>query len=149
MRLRLLLALLLALFATQAQAQTSVFLCIYLAGGIQQCSQVSATNPLPVTTTTSSAAANPIGISPTDHTITSASGSSQTLMNANTTRHSLMVVNTGNANCGVNPLGGTAAIGGAGTITLAPLGSYSPRVPTLTAITVICTAGQPIYADDN
>lgn len=90
-----------------------------------------------------------LGITPTDRTITSASGASQTLMAANASRHSLTVMNTGNANCGVNPTGGTAAIGGAGTITLAPLGSYAPRIPTLSAVTVICTAGQPVYADEN
>lgn len=91
----------------------------------------------------------PIGITPTDRTITSASGASQTLMSANASRRSLTVVNTGNANCGVNPTGGTAALGGAGTITLSPLGSYAPRVPTLSAVTVICTAAQPIYGDES
>lgn len=90
-----------------------------------------------------------LGITPTDHTITSASGASQQIMAANASRHSLTIENTGNANCGVNPTGGTAAIGGAGTLTLAPLGSYSPQVPTLSAVTVICTAAQPIYGDDN
>lgn len=94
-------------------------------------------------------AAAPVGITPTDRTVTSATGASQTLMSANASRHSLNVVNTGNANCGVNPTGGTAAIGGAGTLTLAPLGSYSPRIPPLSAVTVICTAGQPVYADEN
>jgi len=90
-----------------------------------------------------------IGITPTDRTITSASGASQQIMAANASRHSMTIVNTGNANCGVNPTGGTAAIGGAGTITLAALGAYTPRIPTLSAVTVICTAGQPIYADEN
>lgn len=92
---------------------------------------------------------NAIGITPTDHTIASTSGSSQQIMAANATRHSITIENTGNANCGINPTGGTAVIGGAGTITLAALGSYTPRVPTLSAVNVICTAGQPIYADDN
>lgn len=92
---------------------------------------------------------NAIGITPTDHTIASASGSSQQIMAANTARHSLTIENTGNANCGVNPTGGTAVIGGAGTITIAPLGAYTPRVPPLSAITIICTSGQPIYGDDN
>lgn len=90
-----------------------------------------------------------LGLTPTDRTITSASGASQQLMAANTSRHSLTVLNTGNANCGVNPTGGTAVIGGAGTITLFPGGSYTPRVPTLSAVTVICTAGQPIYGDES
>lgn len=90
-----------------------------------------------------------LGITPTDRTITSASGASQQIMASNTGRHSLTIQNTGNANCGVNPTGGTAAIGGAGTLTLVPNGSYSPRVPTLSAVTVICTAGQPIYGAEN
>lgn len=93
--------------------------------------------------------AQPLGITPTDRTITSATGASQQMMAGNASRHSMTIENTGNANCGVNPTGGTAAIGGAGTITLAPLGSYTPRVPTLSAVTVICTAGQPIYGDEN
>jgi hypothetical protein len=84
-----------------------------------------------------------------DRTITSASGASQQLFAANFQRHSLTIVNTGNASCGVNPTGGTAAIGGAGTFTLAALGSYTPRIPGRQAVTVICTAGQPIYGDEN
>lgn len=91
----------------------------------------------------------PLGLTPTDRTIASASGSSQQIMAANASRHSLTIANTGNANCGVNPTGGTAAIGAAGTLTLAPLGSYTPRVPSLSAVTVICTAAQPIYGDEN
>lgn len=69
-------------------------------------------------------------------------------MPGNGNRRALTIQNTGNANCGVNPTGGTAAIGGAGTFTLAPLGSYTPRIPPLSIINVICTAGQPIYAND-
>lgn len=114
--------------------------------GSSQAVPCSTTVPMPVT---QSGAASLIGITPTDQTITSATGASQTLMNANAARHGLTVVNTGNANCGINPTGGTAAIGGAGTLTLAPLGAYTPRIPTLSAVTVICTAGQPIYADQN
>lgn len=90
-----------------------------------------------------------IGITPTDRTVTSATGSSQTVASALATRKSLLIVNTGNANCGINPTGGTAAIGGAGTITLTPTGSYSPRIPTLAAVTAICTAGQPLYAEES
>jgi hypothetical protein len=94
-------------------------------------------------------AVNSLGITPTDRTITSASGASQQIMAANSSRHSLLIQNTGNANCGVNPIGGTAAIGGAGTLTLLPNSSYSPRIPTLSAITIICNAGQPIYGNEN
>lgn len=121
-------------------------------GGVQmflnpsgQSIAASAANPFPTTTTIAAA----VGLTPTDRTITSASGASQQIAAANAARHSLTIVNTGNANCGVNPTGGTAAIGGAGTLTLAPLGAYTPRIPTVSAVTVICTAGQPIYADEN
>jgi hypothetical protein len=99
--------------------------------------------------TTVAVPVNPLGITPTDRTIASASGSSQQIMAANASRHQLIIQNIGNANCGVNPTGGTAAIGSAGTLTLLPAGSYQPRIPTLSAVTVICTAGQPIYAEEN
>lgn len=89
-----------------------------------------------------------IGTTPTDRTITSATGASQTVMSANGVRRTLTIVNTGSSNCGINPTGGTAAIGGAGTLTLFPGGSYTPRIPTLAAVTVICTAAQPLYADE-
>lgn len=92
---------------------------------------------------------NPIGTTPTDRTVTSATGSSQTVMSSNSSRRSMTLVNTGSSNCGVNPTGGTAVIGGAGTITLAPLGAYTPRIPTLAAVTAICTSGQPLYADES
>lgn len=76
-----------------------------------------------------------------DRTITSLSGSSQTLMAANPIRKRIIIKN-GAFNAGVNLLGSTAAIGGAGTITLLPYealiltGDDCPK----TAITVIGTA---------
>jgi hypothetical protein len=106
---------------------------------------VTAAVPLPVDVKSIVAPTAALGITPTDRTIASTSGSSQTLMAANAARHSLTIMNPGNANCGISPTGGTAVIGGAGTLTLAPLGAYTPRMPTLSAVTVICTAGQPIY----
>lgn len=101
-------------------------------------------NPLPVQQGTP-----PIGggITYTDKTITSASGSSQTLAAANTSRKSLLIKNGGSAT-GVNLNGGTAAIGGAATITLQP---YEPLFlsgadcPT-NLITVISTATAYISA---
>lgn len=99
-------------------------------------------------TVSSGSSVAPIGTALTDRTVTSATGASQTVMAANASRKTLTIVNTGNANCGINPTGGTAVIGGAGTITLAPLGSYTPRVPSVAAITAICTAAQPLYADE-
>lgn len=102
-----------------------------------------------ITGTVTATSSPSVGITPTDRTITSASGASQQIMAANAARHSMLFVNTGNANCGVNPTGGTAAIGGAGTLTLGPLGSYYAPLPSLSAVTVICTAGQPVYANEN
>lgn len=54
----------------------------------------------------------------TDKTITSATGASQTL--STTQNRRLLLIKNGAANTGVNLLGGTAAIGGAGTLTLLP-----------------------------
>lgn len=116
----------------------------------QRLSTIVTTLGTPMQATGGTVTANaPVGITPTDRTIASASGASQQIAAANASRHSLTIVNTGNANCGVNPTGGTAAIGGAGTLTLAPLGAYTPRIPSLSAVTVICTAAQPIYGDEN
>lgn len=84
----------------------------------------------------------------TDKTITSMSGSSQTLIASNAARKSIVIQNTGNANIGVSLSGGTAVIGGAATITLTPGTSYTTGgdfVPT-NAITVIGTAGQAVAA---
>ena len=145
---KLILALFLTAIPSLAFAETQRNPCYYTAanpGPGTGCVPVSTVNPLPTSTTVSTS----VGITPTDRTIASTSGSSQQIMAANAARHSLTIENTGNANCGVNPTGGTAVIGGAGTITLAPLGSYAPKIPTLSAVTIICTSGQPIYGDEN
>lgn len=87
------------------------------------------------------------GITYTDKTITSLSGSSQTLIAANSSRKSLMFKN-GASPVAVNILGGTAAIGGAGCMTFqayegfALTGADCP----LGAITVIGTAANYIGA---
>lgn len=95
-----------------------------------------AASPVPVT----SSGAAPVGggITYTDRTVTSATGSSQTIAAANASRKSIIIKN-GLTDAGVNILGGTAVIGGAGTMTLGPLeglkltGADCP----LNAITVI------------
>lgn len=143
---KLILALVLMVIPSLAFAQASQRNpCYYQTPTSNGCTPVSVATPLPTTTTVASS----VGVTPTDRTIVSASGASQQIMAANASRHSLTIENTGNANCGINPTGGTAVIGGAGTLVLAPLGSYTPRIPTLSAVTIICTAGQPIYADEN
>lgn len=80
-----------------------------------------------------------------DRSIASLTGSSQQAIAANESRQSLLISNSGNANVGVNLVGGTAAIGGTGTITLAAAGLLllDEWVPT-GAINVIGTAGQPL-----
>lgn len=80
-----------------------------------------------------------------DKSITSLTGASQTAIALNGNRLFLLIENSGNANIGVNLTGGTAAIGGTGTITIAAGGSlildvFCPQNP----ITVIGTAGQPV-----
>ncbi len=104
---------------------------------------VSAVDPLPV----SESPAVGGGITYTDKTITSATGSSQTLAAANASRRCLIIKN-GASPTGVNLLGGTAAIGGAGTITLQAYESLylsGAECPT-GAITVISTAAAYISA---
>lgn len=144
---RLLICLALLFMTAPAMAQSQRNPCYNTNTNPTNCIGVGTSTPLPVTSSTP--AVQSIGITPTDRTITSATGASQTVMAANATRHSLIIENTGNANCGINPTGGTAVIGGAGTLTLVPNGSYQPRVPTLSAVTAICTAGQSLYAEEN
>ena len=87
------------------------------------------------------------GFTQTDKTISSATGASQVLMAANPARRSILIKN-GAANAGINLAGGTAALGGAGTITLAPFeGMYldGGSCP-LGAITAITTAAAYISA---
>ena len=80
-----------------------------------------------------------------DASIASLSGSSQQVLPLNGNRRFLQIENIGSANVGVNISGGTAAIGGVGTITLVPTGSatYDEYVPQ-NAVNVIGTAGQSI-----
>lgn len=80
-----------------------------------------------------------------DKSITSLTGASQAAIGVNGNRRFLLIENTGAANVGVNLAGGTAAIGGTGTLTL-PAGAallFDDWVPQ-NAINVIGTAGQPL-----
>ena len=81
-----------------------------------------------------------------DYSITSLTGSSQTLVGKDMSRSFIMIQNTGNANVGVNLVGGTAAIGGAATFTLVPNGSMTFNIDGVpgNAITVIGTSGQSL-----
>lgn len=82
-----------------------------------------------------------------DRTITSLSGSSQTLMAANPLRNRIIIKN-GGAACAINLSGGTAAIGGAGCITLQPFEAFtlSGRDCPQTTVTVIGTAANYVNA---
>lgn len=103
---------------------------------------VAEDNPLPVTSSGIGG-----GITYTDKTITSATGASQTLAAANASRKSILIKN-GAANAGVNITGGTAAIGGAGTITLAAYEFFALTGADCPVgeITVITTAGNYVSA---
>jgi len=81
-----------------------------------------------------------------DKSIVSLSGSNQVLLISNPDRRYLLIQNTGGAVVGINLAGGQAVIGGTGTITLLPSGSYEPDagfIPT-NPINVIGTEGQPV-----
>jgi|HubBroStandDraft_5_1064220.scaffolds.fasta_scaffold194980_3 hypothetical protein len=84
-----------------------------------------------------------------DCSIASLSGSSTALFTkTNPQRKSLVIFNSSTVdNVGVNLAGGTAAIGGTGTITLVPLGSISytdsDNMP-FGLVSVIGTSGQPL-----
>lgn len=105
--------------------------------------EVSATVPLPVAIYEAAGGA----IVWADKTITSATGASQTLAAANAARTGLMIVNGASAT-GVNILGGTAAIGGAGTFTLQPFASvtFTGAETPVGLITVITTAAAYVSA---
>ena len=81
-----------------------------------------------------------------DKSITSLTGSSQTLTGYNVARRILIIQNTGTANVGINLAGGTAAVAGTGTLTLAA--NSAPMIldeePPQNAVTVIGTSGQPV-----
>ena len=128
-------------FATQTPGKTVV--------GVQQMCINPATSQAVPCGTAGAGPTQSIGITPTDRTIASTSGASQRIMAANASRHSLTIVNNGPGSCGINPTGGTAAIGSAGTMTITAFGSYTPRIPTLSELYIICPAGQSIYGDEN
>lgn len=92
------------------------------------------------------------GVFLVDASIASLSGSSELLMAEHPSRGELIIQNAGSENIGVAFAApgatATAAIGGAGTLTLFPGGVYTPAggaIP-LNAVYVIGTAGQPVAA---
>lgn len=77
-----------------------------------------------------------------DRTITSLSGSSQTLVSASEALRKRLILKNGAAAAAINLNGGTAAIGGAGCLTLQPyegLALYGDDCPK-SAVTVIGTS---------
>lgn len=73
----------------------------------------------------------------------SAATSSGQLAAANTARRGLNIQNIGANNLGINEFGGTAAIGTAGTYTVAPGGSINVR--TNRQVNVIAATGATAY----
>lgn len=68
-----------------------------------------------------SSAGAPVGTAPTDKSIASVSGSSETIAAANTSRRKLFIYNPSNTIYTVNVVGGaTAVAGAAGTVALNP-----------------------------
>ena len=81
-----------------------------------------------------------------DYSIASLTGASQVALAFCGWRSFLMIHNPGSANAGINPTGGVAAVGSAGTITLVPNGTMTFNIDGVpqNAITVVGTAGQPL-----
>lgn len=86
-----------------------------------------------------------------DHSISSLTGSSQSLVAQDMTRSFIMIENVGNNLVGVNPTGGTATIGSAGTFTINPSGSLTFSIDSIpgNAMTVTGTSGQPVSCVTN
>lgn len=93
---------------------------------------ITATSPAPVTLT--------------DNKISSATGSSQTLLEVNATRKSLSIINpkASTTDWGINPFGGVAVIGTAPTITLSPGDEWTPAKTPTNKITGIGTAASQL-----
>lgn len=98
-------------------------------------------SPVPVTPT------QPIGAAYTDRSIANLSGASQTLMAANANRRTLFIQNIAANNMAVNFVGGAAAIGVAGSVTLLPGASILfDNFPPAGAVTIIGTANDDVTA---
>ena len=83
----------------------------------------------------------------TDRSIANLSGSSETLMAANTARRILIVVNESATAIAVNLTGGTAALNTAGSVTLSPGGNLViDTYPPTSLIKVIGTANADVTA---
>lgn len=82
----------------------------------------------------------------TNSSITSATGSSQQLLAANTARKALAIINdtTSTTNWVIDPTGGTAASGTPPGFTLAPGDTWTPDVVPLNKITGIGTASSKL-----
>ena len=88
-----------------------------------------------------------IGSTFTDRSIANLSGISQALMAANAARTILVIQNIAANPIGVNLLGGVAAIGTAGTLTIPAGGSITlDNAPPVGAITIIGTATDDVTA---
>jgi hypothetical protein len=111
------------LLSSPARAQNSVYLCIYSGSGLSNCSQVSATNPLPVTggSAGSFSVQSAVNVTPTDcsGTITSG-GAAQNAISAGATLHGFTIANIDTSEVLWISFTTTAAASGAGSYPLAP-----------------------------
>lgn len=78
-----------------------------------------------------------------NQSVTNVTTASQALLSENKDRRYLLIQNISDVNIGVHMTGGTASIGGSGTVTLLPYGSieYSTSYVPQNAITVIAASG--------
>ena len=85
------------------------------------------------------------GATLTDASISSATGSSQTVAAASATRNALSISNPhATISWWINPVGGTAAANAAGSFELAPGAMWTPRPAPTNAVTGIATAATPL-----
>lgn len=88
-----------------------------------------------------------IGVAYTNRSIAALSGASEVLMPANASRSVLIIQNIASHSMGVNMVGGAAAIGTAGTLTIPAGGSITfDNSPPLGTINIIGTAADSVTA---
>lgn len=102
---------------------------------------VSAATPLPVASSVGAS-----GVTLTDNSITSATGASQQLLAANTSRKALTIINpsASTTSWAINPLGTAAVAGTPPSFTLNPGDEWSPTKVPSNKITGIGTAASSL-----
>lgn len=80
----------------------------------------------------------------TDASISSATGASQTVVAASTSRRYVLISNPGATTWWINPSGATASANCAGCFEVPPGVTWTPRVPPVNAVTGIGTAASKL-----